>query len=305
MTETGQNGHTGGLPLWQDVAFGADHDYRAGSPHLRHWALYDRLTAVTQAAIRATSRRGLPLTVLEVGAGHGGYTQPCLAAGCAVTVTEMSRASLERMQTQFGLNPHFAAVFDANGSLDPLGDTRFSLILCASVLHHIPDYRAFIHRAVRDHLLAGGTLLTLQDPLWYPRVGQVARRLDRVAYLSWRLGRGRYWEGFRSFSRRLRNAYDEAIPNDMVEYHVLRSGVDEEAIVDDLKGVFESVDVTRYWSTQSPFWQKVGVAARLENTFLLEAAGFMVDERNNRRRRTGDLRLGDARHEDRIERHRR
>ncbi len=30
----------------------------------------------------------------ETGAGHGGYTEPVLAAGCAVTAVELSEAAL-------------------------------------------------------------------------------------------------------------------------------------------------------------------------------------------------------------------
>ena len=57
-------------------------DYRKGSPHLSHLALYDRLVEVLRGVIPKLSDQGLPLRVLEVGAGHGGFTEPTLALGC-------------------------------------------------------------------------------------------------------------------------------------------------------------------------------------------------------------------------------
>ncbi|TMD94993.1 MAG: hypothetical protein E6I76_11420 [Chloroflexi bacterium] len=71
----------------QGVGHGSAHDYRAGSPHLRHWSLYNRLVSLLRDEIRIIEGNGLPLTVLEVGAGHGGYTEPALAAGCTVVAT--------------------------------------------------------------------------------------------------------------------------------------------------------------------------------------------------------------------------
>ena len=40
-----------------------------------------------------------------------------------------------------------------------------SIVLCSSVLHHIPDYLGFIEETVLDHLEPGGTLFAFQDPL--------------------------------------------------------------------------------------------------------------------------------------------
>ena len=95
--------------------------------------------------------------------GHGGYTEPVLAAGCRVTAVEASRHSLATLQRRYGANPGFRAVFDADGTLDEV-DGTFSLVLIVSVLHHIPDYVSFLDRVTR--LLApNGSLLSLQDPL--------------------------------------------------------------------------------------------------------------------------------------------
>jgi hypothetical protein len=44
----------------------------------------------------------------------------------------------------------------------------------------------------------------------------------------------------------------------MVEYHVVRNGVDEEALQRLLAPVFQEVKLHRYWSTQSALLQSVG-----------------------------------------------
>ena len=147
-----------------------------------HWPLYDRLTGILRNEVRRLSAAGLPLDVLEVGAGHGGYTEPALAAGCRVTAVEMSRPSLAELDRRFGTNGDFSSVFDPDGSLSAVGGD-FALVLCVSVLHHIPDYLDFVGN-VSGRLRPGGTLLALQDPLWYPRVGGAVRALDRTSYYA-------------------------------------------------------------------------------------------------------------------------
>ncbi|HEV2121863.1 MAG TPA: class I SAM-dependent methyltransferase [Chloroflexota bacterium] len=258
---------------FQEHTHGPSWDYRAGSPHLAHWQLYDRLVGEVLFALRGAGDQGLPPTVLEIGAGHGGYTEPVLAAGGRVTATEMSRPSLARLEGRFGGNESFSCSFDPDGSLEVLDDRRFSLVLCVSVLHHIPDYKTFVKRAVSRHLAAGGTFISIQDPLWYPSVSRTARRLDRLAYLSWRVTRGQYLDGLRTQLRRIRGIYDETKAGDMVEYHVVRNGVDQEALRTMLEGAFEDVRLEKYWSTPAAILQRSGTRLRLRNTFMLVARG--------------------------------
>ena len=261
----------------QEAAHGAGHDYRAGSPHLKHWRLYDRLCSLLRVEIEAVNSKGLPLTVLEVGAGHGGYTEPALASGCAVTATEMSRPSLARLTARYGLNPKFWAIFDPDGSLDVLGEQRFSLVLCASVLHHIPDYRAFLEACTAKHLVPGGTLITVQDPLWYPGLTRADIWLSKLSYFSWRVARGNYAQGARTRLRRVLRVYDDQNPIDTVEYHVVRNGLNESELVTDLTPRFDSVSLTPYWSTQSSLFQRLGEYLGRSNSFALVARGFRGD----------------------------
>ena len=257
----------------QELGHGPDRDYRLGSPHLNHWRLYDRLTGLLLTALKDVAERGLPLTVLEVGAGHGGYTEAALAAGASVTATEMSRPSLAHLGERYRTNARFRGVFDPDGSLDAVGSERFALVMCSSVLHHIPDYLSFLNGPVLRHVAPGGTFLSFQDPLWYPSVGTWTHRFDRWSYLIWRAGQGNLRQGFATFVRRQRGIYDEDSANDMVEYHVLRQGCDQEAVRRQLEPHFESFDLMSYWSTASPLLQRVGDKVGRPNTFLVHARG--------------------------------
>ena len=246
-------------------------DYRVGSPHLAHRSLHDRLAAVLQDHVRRMSAAGLPLSVLEIGAGHGGFTEPALAAGCSVTAVEMSRPSLRQLDRRFGTNSRYRGVLDAEGSLADV-DGDHSLVLCVAVLHHIPDYLSFVS-AVVERLAPGGSFLALQDPLWYPRAGRAARLLDRGGYYTWRLGQGELSRGLATLSRRVRGRYDEANPADMVEYHVVREGVDDQALLALLRPRFETVALLPYWSNQLSAGQWLGQRLGLRNTFGISAVG--------------------------------
>lgn len=256
----------------QETLYDENVDYRVGSPHLAHWQLYDRLVSVLRDHVRELAARGRPLDVLEIGAGHGGYTEPALAAGCAVTAVEMSRPSLTELTRRFGTNPAFTPVFDQDGSLGDTAD-QYSLILCVSVLHHIPDYLGFLGGAL-DKLAPGGSLLTLQDPIWYARAGNRSRALDRAGFYSWRVLQGDLLRGLSTTGRRLRGRHDETNPSDMVEYHAVRDGVDEQAILDLLTPRFDAVSLLPYWSNQSAAVQRLGSRMRMRNTFGVDAVGF-------------------------------
>ncbi|MGI8757458.1 MAG: SAM-dependent methyltransferase, partial [Acidimicrobiales bacterium] len=162
-------------------------------------------------------------------------------------------------------------MFDPDGSLRVLGDERFSVVVCSSVLHHFPDYMGFLGGPMLEHLRPGGSFFSLQDPLWCPAVGAVARKMDRWAYLAWRVTRANYRRGLATFGRRTRGVYDEENPADMVEYHVMRQGVDQEGIRALLGQHFTEVEVGSYWSTASPFLQRLGERLGRPNTFYVLA----------------------------------
>lgn len=259
-------------PSVQESHYGEDVDYRVGSPHLSHWPLYERLVGIVRTCIADLNGAGMELDVLEIGAGHGGYTEPVLAAGCRVTAVEASRPSLATLRRRYGTNPAFHATLDPDGSLDQV-DGIFSLVLIVSVLHHIPDYVEFLDR-VTGFLAPKGALLTLQDPLWYSRRAGPAHVLDRGGYYLWRLGQGNARRAVATLGRRARGVHDPTNPADMVEYHVVRDGVDEHAVRDVLRDRFDKVELLPYWSNQLRLVQHLGERLHLANTFGVLATGY-------------------------------
>lgn len=257
----------------QAMDHGADKDYGSGPPHVTHSSIRGRierdLMGLVAERVAATGR----CRVIEVGAGHGTFTGTLLAAGAHVTVTEMSRHSVAVLRATFGSRPDVDVVHDIDGLfLAQAARGGFDVVVFVSVLHHIPDYQEALEGAA-GALAPGGSIYTVQDPLWYPRRTRRNLRADRMAYLVFRLRRGNYVRGLATRARRMRGVYDESNPADMVEYHVVRQGVDDVAIEALLRPLFERVEIWRYWSTQSPLLQRIGERYAAPTTFGVIARG--------------------------------
>jgi hypothetical protein len=249
-------------------------DYVSGSPHLKHLQVRAALLQLVFQAASLATARGLPAEVLEIGGGDGSVTEPLLANGLSVTTTEMSTVSTARLASRFSRNDRFRAVHDPDGSLQILDGQQFSCILFASVLHHIPDYLSAISHAMDSNLRIGGSLVSIQDPLWYPRMNRTVRAASDGAYLSWRALQGGLVRGVQTKVRRLTRGLQNDHPSDTVEYHVVRNGVDEDGIARLLSPFFEPVVLKRYWSTQGSLQQRLGEGLRLENTFAILGGDF-------------------------------
>ena len=259
----------------QEVSHGEGFDYERGSPHLKHAHLRAKVSdSLRRSAQTILGQRG-ECRVLEIGAGHGDFTDVLLGTGASVTVTEMSRPSAQVLQSRYQRNPRVEVVVDHDGDWIFNTDRPFDMVAAVSVLHHIPDYLSFIGRAV-ELLSLGGSFVSWQDPLYYPRRSQAERAADRIFYLAWRLGQGELSKGVSTRWRRVRGVYDESNPSDMVEYHVVRDGVDEEAIRKLLEPKFGEVRILPYWSTQSRMGQRIGDRLGLETTF-----GIVADQRRD------------------------
>ena len=257
----------------QEAYYRPGKDYRNGSPHLSHPALHDRLVEVLRRTIQRIADQGLPLRVLEIGAGHGGFTESALAMGCDVTAVDMSGPAIEELQRRFGTNPRLRAIHDADGTLSTISDD-FSLLMCISVLHHIPDYVGLLKEA-SERISKGGALLTLQDPMWYPR-HRLAHRLGQAAYFTWRLGDGSPATGLQTRLRRISRTLDETNPSDAVEYHVVRNGIDEEQVLAFAREAFAEVELIPYWSSQLRLGQSLGERFGLQNSFGMAAHGYRL-----------------------------
>lgn len=266
--------HHAAVARAHEIEYHDEHDYAAASPHLRHAALRERLQTKIYHAVREVLARQDSCAVLEVGAGHGFFTETVLRAGGSATLTEMSKASFESLERKFSGIPEVRVVYDSDGSALLLGDTQFDVILLISVIHHIPDYVGVVSALCDKALRQGGIVLTSQDPLWYLRQSRLAMAVSSGSYLVWRVGQGNLRRGLKTRWRRLRRIYDESEPSDMVEYHVVRQGVDECALLDLFRARFTGVELDTYFSTAMPLLQEIGAKYFPHNTFGIMARGF-------------------------------
>ena len=268
----GSGAHPDPVVAAQDAGHPSGHDYDKGSPHLRHPRLRSMIEGRLRALLAVTiSRRG-ECRVVEVGGGHGTFTACLVEAGAHVTVTETSSASAESLVRQFGGDDRVEVIHDRTGEEVLHAEREWDLAVIISVLHHIPDYLSFLER-LSLRITPGGGVFSVQDPIFYPRRSALTHRADRAAYLAWRVFQGDYAKGLATRWRRLRGAYDDAEPADLIEYHVVREGVDDEAIREVLATRFASVEVFRYWSTQAPVLQRLGDRTPLLTTFGVQATG--------------------------------
>jgi phospholipid N-methyltransferase len=255
----------------QELEHGVGHDYASGSPHIRHYRIRDWIVETLFAVVGDIADRKGSCRVVEIGAGHGTFTDHLLAAGADVVVTEMSEPSAQVLRARFRHNCNVTVVHDPDGQVALRGEP-VDAVVCISVLHHIPDYLRTVDELVH-RISSGGAFVSYQDPLWYPRRSRPSMIADRGAYFLWRLGQGNLGRGFATRLRRARKLYDESNPADMVEYHVVRKGVDEIALARLLGESFDTVRIERYWSTQSGLFQGAGQKIGLKTTFGLIARG--------------------------------
>jgi ubiquinone/menaquinone biosynthesis C-methylase UbiE len=271
--------HLDAVARSQESAYAKEEDY-AVTPHIRHAALRRHLDDQIHAAVQKVLTRQPSCAVVEVGAGHGSFTETVLRAGGTPTITEMSKESFDWLQRKFSDVPEVKVVYDADGTALLRGEEEFDLILLISVIHHIPDYVGTVTALCDKVLRPGGMVLTFQDPLWYPRMSSSARTLSSLSYLAWRVTQGELRRGLRTRWRRLTGVYDDNEPSDMVEYHVVRQGVDEFALLNLFRSRFAEVELETYFSTAAPILQAVGDRHFPHNTFGILAQGHLAAEPN-------------------------
>lgn len=270
MTRNNGSAHAQAVAAAQSAFHDQAHSYDAGSPHLRHAGVRNvvirDLTELVKTCMTSFGR----CRVLEIGAGHGTFTQTLLDAGATVTVTEASRTSADVLSERYRTDKRVTVLFDASGT-DSLALTQsFDLTVCVSVLHHIPDYLKFIENLVAK-VDQGGSFYSVQDPCLYSRMPPLTRRIQMTAYFAWRLTQGKYGRGAMTRLRRLRHEYNDS-PSDLVEYHVVRDGLDEQAIHALLRPLFEDVELFSYWSTQSAVLQNLGARTAMRTNFGVRAS---------------------------------
>ena len=250
-----------------------ERSYVNGAPHLKHPSIAQIYAGLVKEAIATAGRDPKTLRVLELGAGNGLASAPWFEARVKLTAVDSSDAMLGDLQARaaaYGAEAT-AIVADAVGFLTSNGE-KFDIVTHVSMLHHIPDYLQLLALSAA-HVNEGGCLLTFQDPLRYDRMPFGQHFADRLSYFIWRAAQGNVRRGLNTRWRRLRGVYSPRETVDFDEYHVVRNGVDSEAIVDLLARSFSTVRLVPYWSTYSRWLQSIGEQMPIASSFGVIALG--------------------------------
>ena len=249
-------------------------EFIEGSPHLKHEALRKLCDQQARAAFDAARSRSSTVAVLDMGAGEGALTLRYLEWGAHVIATDATPDLLEELQRKAAAHRDRLTVLagDIFATLERMAKEprRFDVICASSFLHHIPDYLELFRRAM-PLLAERGVIFTFQDPLRYDSLGRGTLLFDRLSYFGWRLFQGNYLRGLKTRLRRLAGIYRADLEEDSAEYHVVRNGVDQEAISALFAAGGFDCQILRYWSTQSSIFQKLGHGLGLKNTFAVMA----------------------------------
>lgn len=243
----------------------------AGSPHLKFRRLRELYSGLVEATIEESGRLTSELSVLELGAGDGLSSLPWLERRVPLTAVDPSSEMLARLAVRAAGAPVKTVLADAVSFVKSAG-ADFDVVCFVSMLHHIPDYVALLQESL-SLLRPNGSFITFQDPLRYDHLAPLVHPMDRALYFSWRVGQGDFRRGLSTRWRRLRHKYVATEISDFEEYHVVRNGVDSDAIIRALRPHFMTIRELRYWSNQARWGQMIGESLRLKNTFAVLALG--------------------------------
>ena len=233
--------------------------------------LHDRLLASVFASARRASAAP---RVLDLGSGEGEAARRMLALGARVTAVDVSAEQLAALRAHVSENGaplelRVGDVADVVGEYASTGVT-FDVVMANSFLHHVPDYLGLV-RTAAALLPSRGQFLSFQDPLRFDSLPRPTRLLSDCFYVTWRLRQRDVLGGIARRLRRRRGIYLPDSIEDNAEYHTVRRGVDQDALLALLAELGFAASLVRYFATPSLLWQPVGEALRLENTFAILA----------------------------------
>jgi SAM-dependent methyltransferase len=246
-------------------------DYIDGAPHIKHSSLRNLNKRFILELYDSAKKHTETPRVLDLGAGDGFVTKSFLSLGAKVVATDISKVQLDKLRQKcdcFGSMLELRCE-DINKTIQSDGG-KYDIIVAISLLHHIPDYIGMI-KEILKLMGTNSQFFSFQDPMRYDTVEMFAKNYGRLAYLSWRLGKGDVIDGLKRMLRRARGIYLENSIYDNAEYHITRNGVDQEAIYRLFKKNGFGCEIVPYFSTQSHFFQLIGAAFHMKNTFAVFA----------------------------------
>jgi SAM-dependent methyltransferase len=205
---------------------------------------------------------------LDLGAGEGSATQLFLEAGAKVTAVDISQGQLEILRqtcARFG-DKLSVRCEDINDTLRT-ETKKYDIVVAISFLHHVPDVIDLTRKAL-TLLKPNGQFFAFQDPLRYDSLALTTRAFSFCAFYFWRIFKGDLVAGTKRFIRRRRGIYDDSV-QDNAEYHVVRNGVDQDAIAQFVEGEGWHCEIVRYFTTQNAFFQALGAGLGMKNTFAV------------------------------------
>jgi len=272
MIEDNQAAADGGAAAANEAFFNGAlvQKYKETVPHLKYASLR-RLFAELAADVFAHARKHSEVpTVLDLGAGEGSATLPFLELGARVVAVDVSASQLAELERK--CSPYKDRLRVRQGDINNVLriDEHYDILVITSCLHHIPDYISLIAAGV-NALSETGQFFSFQDPIRYDTMSTFSNWFSKGAYFSWRAFQGDFFGGVFRTLRRARGVYLPECPDDNVEYHVVRNGVDQDKIAELLSARGFDCRIIRYFSTQGSLFQPLGSALGVENTFSIIA----------------------------------
>jgi ubiquinone/menaquinone biosynthesis C-methylase UbiE len=243
--------------------------YIRGAPHIRHSCLRALHDELTQKVLEEALKHSPAPRILDLGAGEGSLTATYLRRSAKVTAVDVSEARLRQLtelcqHLPGQLQTVCSEAFQAVDTLQREGK-QYDVIVATAFLHHVPNYEDLLRRSVAL-LTEHGQVFTFEDPLRYDSLDWPSRIFSGMAYLSWRLWQGDLAAGAHRYIRRQFGHYTET-PEDQTEYHIVRNGVDQDALERMLREENIDCHIVRYFSTQAPRWTSFGTHLRVVNSF--------------------------------------
>jgi SAM-dependent methyltransferase len=132
----------------------AAHDRVADVYDSRHPEIFNdveqaRLASVLARVLPRAARGDGTVRALDVGCGTGNLTRHLLALGAHVTAADLSPKLLDEVARRFGGSGSLDLQRLNGTDLQPLPTGSFDFVAAYSVLHHVPDYVAFVREMAR------------------------------------------------------------------------------------------------------------------------------------------------------------
>lgn len=244
-------------------------NYIDGAPHIKHISLRQLYYQFVFDLYKHAKKYTKNPTVLDLGAGEGSVTIPFLELGAKVVAIDVSYNQLEALLMKCSKYGDMLEVrCEDISNTSPCQKETFDIVVFNSFLHHIPDYLRLIENTAKV-LNPYGQFFSFQDPLRYDSLGLIDRVFSEGSYFFWRIFKGDVVNGLKRRVRRFRGLYNEDSIYDNAEYHITRNGVDQDAVRRLLEGLWFESDIFSYFSTQSSFFQRLGTALGVKNTFAI------------------------------------